>query len=114
MQMAGTTHRGSNAITKIGLVVASEQSLIYWKERLDQYDVPHGEITTYGNRPALHFEDPDRLRLVFVVEENDTLDGWEAWEKSNVLTEQQNRGVGTDDIKISRFDKIIRSYTYFF
>lgn len=114
MPMAGTTHRGSNAITNISLVVPSEQSLIYWKERLHQYDVSHSEVTTYANRRALHFEDPDRLQLVFVVEETDILEGWEAWEKSPVLTEHQIRGVGPVEINVRRFEKILRTLTEIF
>src|SRR5690625_6232745 len=68
MPMAGATYRGSNAITKISLVVPSEESLHYWRKRLEKFSVDYGEITTYANRPAFHFEDPDGLQLVFVVE----------------------------------------------
>lgn len=37
--MAGRTHRGTNAITRIGLLVPSEASLIYWKERFEEFGI---------------------------------------------------------------------------
>lgn len=40
--MVGRTYRGTNAITKIGLLVPSEESLIYWKERFLEYGVQNG------------------------------------------------------------------------
>jgi len=114
MPMAGSTHRGSNAFTKIGLVVSSEGSLHYWKNRLEQYNIPHGKITTYAHRPALQFADPDGLKIIFVVEEKDTLDSWEAWEKSPVPAEHQIRGVGPVEITVRRLSKIIRTLTEVF
>lgn len=51
--MSGHTYRGTNAITRIGLLVPSVESLHYWKERFEKYDVYHDEIGTYANRPAL-------------------------------------------------------------
>ena len=35
MPMAGSTKRGTNAITRIGLLVPSYDSLLYWKERFE-------------------------------------------------------------------------------
>src|SRR5690554_6922939 len=35
----GRTHRGTNAITRIGLLVPSEDSLHYWKSRFEKYNV---------------------------------------------------------------------------
>src|SRR5699024_8013435 len=62
MPLAGRTHRGTNAITKIGLLVPSEESLLYWKARFEEYDVEHGTITKYMNKTALSFEDAEGLR----------------------------------------------------
>ena len=36
MPFAGRTYRGTNAITQIGLLVSSEESLTYWKKRFEQ------------------------------------------------------------------------------
>ena len=65
--LVGRTYRGTNAITRIGLLVPSEESLHYWKERFEKFDVKHSEMTTYANRPALQFEDAEGLRLVLLV-----------------------------------------------
>src|SRR5699024_1059417 len=66
----GQTHRGTNAITRIGLIVKDEKSLAYWQKRFDEYGVQHGALTNYARRPALHFEDPDGLRLVLIAATN--------------------------------------------
>ena len=57
--LVGKTYRGTNAITKIGLLVPSEESLHYWKARFEEHGVTMSEITTYANHPALHFEDSE-------------------------------------------------------
>jgi len=44
MPYAGQTHRGTNSFTRIGLVVTSEESLSYWKERLTQYNVVYNDL----------------------------------------------------------------------
>src|SRR5690625_303347 len=111
MPMAGATYRGSNAFTKIGLVLPSMDSLYYWKDRLKQFDITPGAIGEYANRKALTLRDPDDLQLVFVVENEDTLDGWEAWEKSPVPAEHQIRGVGPVELKVRRLNKILRTLT---
>ena len=65
--MAGSTHRGTNAITQIGLLVPAEESLVYWKKRFDLLNVKHQEITTYAGRKALPFEDPEGLRFILLA-----------------------------------------------
>lgn len=55
--MVGRTKRGTNAITTIGLLVPSYESLLYWKRRFELLDVQHGKLTMYAGRDALHFED---------------------------------------------------------
>src|SRR5690606_9906062 len=57
--LIGNTYRGTNAITQIGLLVPSYQSLLYWKERFTQFQVKHHNITNYAGHDALHFEDPE-------------------------------------------------------
>lgn len=114
MKKAGKTHRGTNAITQIGLLLPSKESLLYWKERLASYDVKHGEITTYANRLALHFEDKDGLRLVFVVAEDETSEEWSAWEESDVPVEHQIRGMGPIEFTVRRLDKAIATLTEIF
>lgn len=100
MPMVGQTYRGTNAITRIGLVVSTTDSLSYWKKRFENFDVTHSDITTYFDRPALHFEDPDGLQLIFIVSEETPSPLWEAWEKSPVPVEHQMKGMGPIEITV--------------
>lgn len=69
MPRVGSTHRGTNAYERIGLLVPTQKSLDYWKKRFEFYNVKHSEITSYADRAALHFEDSERLRFVLQVSE---------------------------------------------
>lgn len=112
--LVGNTYRGTNAITRIGLLVPSEDSLIYWKARFEEFGVDHGNITTYGNRPALKFEDPDGLRLVLVASNGEKLEHWETWEKSAVPAEHQILGMGPVEITVRRLEKLANTLTALF
>src|SRR5690625_2260930 len=106
MPPVGRTHPGTNAISRIGLVVSSNESLAYWKERFEQFDVKHGEMTTFANRPALHFKDSDGLRLVLLVASGEKLPHFETWEKSTVPKKHQIQGMGSVEITVRRLNKL--------
>lgn len=112
--LVGRTYRGTNAITRIGLLVPSEESLHYWKERFETFDVKHGEITTYANRPALQFEDAEGLRLVLLVSNGEKVEHWETWEKSEVPAEHQIQGMGSVEMTVRRLDKMASTLTEMF
>jgi glyoxalase family protein len=114
MPKVGHTHRGTNAITKIGLLVPSEASLIYWKARFEKHDVEHGDLTTYANHPALHFEDPEGLRMVLLVSNGAKVEHWETWEKSDVPEEHQIQGMGSVEMTVRRLDKLASTLTDLF
>lgn len=110
----GKTHRGTNAITKIGLLVPSEESLYYWKSRFEKFAVNHEEITTYANYPALPFEDSEGLRMVLLVSNGEKVKHWETWEKSEVPVEHQIQGMGPVEITVKRLDKLAKTLTDLF
>lgn len=112
--IVGRTYRGTNAITQIGLLVPTEESLIYWKARFEEYGVQHGDITSYTNRPSLHFEDSEGLRMVLLVSDGKKVEHWESWEGSNVPTEHQIQGMGSVEITVRRLDKLARTLTELF
>lgn len=112
--VVGRTHRGTNAITRIGLLVPSEASLTYWKARFEELGVQHGDITTYANRPALHFEDAEGLRMVLLVSNGEKVAHWETWEKSTVPEEHQIQGMGSVEITVRRIDKLANTLTEMF
>lgn len=111
MPFIGNTYRGTNSITRIGLLVPSQESLTYWQARFKQYGVPHDELTTYANRKALHFEDPDGLKLVLVVANDDGEDFWQQWDESDVPLEHQVLGMGPIEITVRRIEKLRRMLT---
>ncbi|EJR57148.1 hypothetical protein IIM_00257 [Bacillus cereus VD107] len=112
--LVGKTYRGTNAITRIGLLVPSEDSLHYWKERFEKFGVKHSEITTYANRPALKFEDSEGLRLVLLVSNGEKVKHWETWEKSEVPAEHQIQGMGSVEMTVRRLDKMASTLTEMF
>jgi glyoxalase family protein len=112
--LVGKTYRGTNAITKIGLLVPSVDSLYYWKARFEEYGVNHGDITTYANHPALKFEDPEGLRLVLIVSNGEKVEHWETWEKSEVPVEHQLQGMGSVEMTVRRLDKLASTLTDMF
>ncbi|KOP82472.1 ring-cleaving dioxygenase [Cytobacillus solani] len=112
--LAGRTYRGTNAITQIGLLVPTEASLIYWKGRFEEYGVQHSDITTYANKPALHFEDSEGLRMVLLVSSVEKARHWETWEKSTVPIEYQIQGMGSVEMTVRRLDKLADTLTQVF
>lgn len=110
----GKTYRGTNAITRIGLLVPSEESLYYWKARFEKYHITYGEITTYANYRALPFEDPEGLRLVLLASNGKKLDFWETWKKSPVPEEHQIQGMGPVEITVRRLEKLANMLTSMF
>ncbi|PGZ08318.1 ring-cleaving dioxygenase [Bacillus cereus] len=112
--LVGKTYRGTNAITRIGLLVPSEDSLHYWKARFEKFGVKHSEITTYANRTALKFEDAEGLRLVLLVSNGEKVEHWETWEKSEVPAEHQIQGMGSVEMTVRRLDKMASTLTEMF
>jgi len=84
--------RGTRAVSRTGLRVHGEASLVFWRDRLIRLGAHTGSITEVDRRLTLPFEDPEGQRLVLV----DDHDAGEAhpWEKSPVPVEQQIRGLG--------------------
>lgn len=105
--MVGRTKRGTNAITQIGLLVPSYDSLIYWKRRFEVLDVKHGELTMYAGREALHFEDSEGLRLVLLNNNGDEVPAyWQSWDDSIVVKEHRILGMGAVEMTVQSLDSL--------
>lgn len=105
MPNIGQTHKGTNAITRIGLLVKDEAALSYWKQRFDEYGVEYGSIKQYVGRSGLPFVDPDGLNLVLQVA--DQVDGsYLPWEDSAVPVAHQIISMGTVELTAKRLDKL--------
>lgn len=105
--MVGRTRRGTNAITRIGLLVPSYDSLQYWKRRFELLDVEHGDLTTYAGRDALHFEDSEGLRLVLLNNNGEEVPPfWQSWDDSIVLEEHRILGMGAVEMTVQSLDSL--------
>ncbi|WNS73952.1 ring-cleaving dioxygenase [Bacillus sp. DTU_2020_1000418_1_SI_GHA_SEK_038] len=115
MPLAGRTYRGTNAITGIGLLVPSLESLEYWKKRFEQFEVKHSEITTYAGRAALQFEDSEGLRLVLLNNNGEKIpEYWMAWEDSAVEPEHRILGMGTVEITVRYLERTAKTLSEMF
>ncbi|MBE7147581.1 ring-cleaving dioxygenase [Bacillus mycoides] len=115
MPNVGRTIRGTNAITQIGLLVPSIESLTFWKRRFESFQVAHGEITTYAGRDALHFEDPDGLRLVLLNNKDEEVpEYWTAWDESSVEQNHRILGMGTVEMTVRSLNKLSKTLTGLF
>ncbi|WP_313893466.1 ring-cleaving dioxygenase [Psychrobacillus sp.] len=106
LPIAAGTHRGTNSISRIGLLVQNEETLTYWQERFQVLGVNHGEKFMYGNRKALPFEDPDGLQLLLINhEEKEIPTFWTPWEDSVVPTQHQILGIGPVELTVRNIAK---------
>ena len=112
--MVGRTHRGTNAITRIGLLVPTVDSLLYWQQRLEDFGVQTSHFTKFANHTSILFEDPEGLRLALIVSNGAKVDHWETWEKSEVPEEHQIQGMGAVEITVRRLDKLANTLTEIF
>ncbi|WP_226657181.1 ring-cleaving dioxygenase [Pseudalkalibacillus hwajinpoensis] len=112
--LVGNTYRGTNAITRIGLLVPTEESLLFWKARFEEHSVLHGEITTYATHPALEFEDTEGLQMVLLVSNGAKVGHWQAWDKSEIPVEHQIQGMGSVEMKVRRLDELRETLTEMF
>lgn len=112
--LVGRTHRGTNAITKIGLIVPSEASLHYWVKRFDESGIKHEGISTYTNHPALLFEDEEGLRMALIAAPNTKVSHWETYDQSPVPIGHQIQGMGTVEMTVKNKGKLIRTLTEIF
>ncbi|MCR8630602.1 ring-cleaving dioxygenase [Paenibacillus radicis (ex Xue et al. 2023)] len=107
MPKVGSTVRGTNAITQIGLLVPSYESLVFWKNRFESLDVQHGEITRYADRDALHFEDSEGLRMILLNNNGEVVpENWSGWEDSVVELQHRILGMGTVEITVRNLDRL--------
>jgi len=88
--------RGTNSISRTGLLVSGENSLGYWRDRLKQagaQGVGHvADIVEVDGRLTLPFEDGEGQRLVLV--DDGGAGPSSPWERSPVPAEHQIRGLG--------------------
>ena len=108
MPYVGSTYRGTNAITRIGLLVKNEEALTYWKKRFEQLVIQHGAFIDYSGKKALPFQDPDGLELLLIDGAGEEIPSfWKTWEKSAVPQNYQILGMGPVEMTAKRPKKLI-------
>lgn len=113
--MVGKTYRGTNAITQIGLLVPSAESLYYWKKRFEVLNVKHGEVITYAGKRALPFEDEEGLRLILLNNDGEEIpEEWQAWNDSIVPSEHRILGMGPIEVTVKNLNKLEQTLTEIF
>ena len=111
----GSTVRGTNAITQIGLLVPSFESLVFWKERFESFSVQQGEITSYAGRDALHFEDSEGLRMILINNNGEEVpEDWSSWDESVVPKQHRILGMGPIEITVRHLDRLATTLTDMF
>ncbi|CAD2072255.1 VOC family protein [Phocicoccus pinnipedialis] len=62
---------GNNSIHRASLRVPSDDAIIYYKKRFEEFGVLSGEITELFGRKILRFEEPDGMKYFLISDEND-------------------------------------------
>lgn len=97
----GAARKGTNSISGIGLLVPSYDSLMYWQERLDSFEVKNEGIGQYAGRDSLVFWDREGLKLILINHQGDTIpDEWSPWEGNDVEGEHRILGMGTVEMTV--------------
>ncbi|GEM04905.1 glyoxalase [Halolactibacillus miurensis] len=102
----GKTYRGTNAITRISLVVSSQESLTFWHDRLRARGMEIESVSSYAGYNALLFEDPEGLRYALVVAESEALRAHAPWDETDVPEAHQIKGIGPVEITVRDGDRI--------
>lgn len=88
----GRERRGIHAISRTGLRVASEASLVWWRDHLRAANVKTGEIAEIAGYASLDVEDPEGQRLHLVNDKG--LGESHPWAASPIPQDHQIRGLG--------------------
>lgn len=88
----GRERRGTRSISRTGLRVSGETSLVWWRDRLHAAGVAVGDISEIGGYRSLDFEDFEgqRLRLVDDGGKGEA----HPWRKGPIPVKHQIRGLG--------------------
>ncbi|HEV2830982.1 MAG TPA: ring-cleaving dioxygenase [Hanamia sp.] len=85
----GKGHTGTGMATGIGYSVPKD-SLEFWAQRFKQFNVKHEEIAEKFGEKYLHFQDPNGLKIDFIVSNNE--DKRKSWQTDEVNAAVATRG----------------------
>jgi len=99
---AAPEKRGNHTVSRTGLRVDSEESLLWWKEHLQTNGVGTGAIKERNGHLSLDFEDFEGQRFRLVI---DPVNKVVPWAKSPVPAERQIIGLGPISLQVPRLDR---------
>lgn len=89
------TRRGTNAISHVGLLVNSHESLLFWQERFSHLGITHGQLEVINDRESLYFEDPDGLPLYLMNHQEGFIpEFWQSYHHQVIPDEHRILGMG--------------------
>lgn len=105
---------GTNGIgmaTEIGYSV-NKDSLAFWKDRFEQFQVRHQEAEERFGETLLKFKDPDGLELSLIIPA--TADTRIPWETNEVKSENATKGFHSTTLTLKRIDETAKVLTDIF
>lgn len=109
---ARSTAPATGSISTISLRVPNDDALLYWQDRLNQYEVEQDPIKEEVNRQVIHFRDPEGQQLSFVSDETNTgVEGGQPWEHSPVPVAKGITGLGPVKITVANASPTITILT---
>ena len=89
------THRGTSDISAVSLRVKTSDSLLFWKERFEQYRVEHDEIIKRAHRDTLAFRDFEGTRIILAADNNEKgVRAGVPWQREDIPLEHAIIGLG--------------------
>ena len=85
----GKGYNGTGMATSIGYSI-SKESLNFWEERFNQFNVTHENVSEKFGEEYLSFQDPDGLNIDLIVPKNK--DERKPWDKNGVNAEMALKG----------------------
>ncbi len=85
---------GTNSIERTMFLVPTEESIYYWENRLNKYNVLNYGIEIYNDKKILRFEDEDGQNLGFVYKDNINLDKMNPYVADDIPKEHSILGIG--------------------
>lgn len=111
----GSTHKGTNSISAIGLLVPARESLAYWQKRLAEFGIESSEIIEYAGREAVEFEDREGLKLILINHEGKEVPAdWSPWNDNDVEPAHRILGMGTVELTVREKSKTVSLLTELF
>jgi glyoxalase family protein len=100
---------GAGSIAPIGLRVNGSDSIAWWLDRLDSFEVRHGEPFERGGRPVLGFEDPEGQKLELAADGGRP--GGQPWDGGGVPAEHAIKGLDSVGITVAQRDPTVAVLT---